>query len=87
MKQVTQEDHFEKSSGTRGLSPHAAPEGFNGRKPDVYKRQDREFQEKRKTEHLADPDKNKAAWQQKAQDASGRDWTKPRRPTLKDGEV
>ena len=37
---------------------------------------DREFQEKRK-----------AAWQQKAQDASGRDWTKPRRPTLKDGEV
>ena len=33
MKQVTQEDHFEKSSGTRGLSPHAAPEGFNGRKP------------------------------------------------------
>ena len=48
---------------------------------------DREFQEKRKTENLADPDKNKAAWQQKAQDASGRDWTKPRRPTLKDGEV
>ena len=42
---------------------------------------DREFQETRKTEHLADPDKNKAAWQQKAQDASGRDWTKPRRPT------
>ena len=39
---------------------------------------DREFQEKRKTEHLADPDKNKAAWQH---------WTKPRRPTLKDGEV
>ena len=25
--------------------------------------------------------------QQKAQDASGRDWTMPRRPTLKDGEV
>lgn len=48
---------------------------------------DKEFQEKRKTEHLADPNKNKEAWEQKAQDASGRDWTKPRRPTLKDGEV
>ena len=44
-------------------------------------------QEKRIKEHLADPNKNKEAWQQKAQDASGRDWTKPRRPTLKDGEV
>ena len=33
MKQVTQEDHFEKSSGNRGISSHAAPEGFNGRKP------------------------------------------------------
>ena len=41
----------------------------------------------RRTEHLVDPDKNKKAWQQKGTDASGRDWTKPRRPTLKDGEV
>ena len=48
---------------------------------------DKEFQEKRIKEHLADPNKNKEAWQQKWQDASGRDGTKPRRPTLKDGEV
>ena len=48
---------------------------------------DRDFQQQRKDDHMADPDKNKRAWQQKAQDASGRDWTKPRRPVLKDGEV
>ena len=32
VKQVTQEDHFEKSLEP-GASTHAAPEGFNGRKP------------------------------------------------------
>lgn len=51
------------------------------------KHKDPEFQEKRIKEHLKDPEKNKQAWNQKAQDASGRDWTKPRRPQLKDGEV
>lgn len=51
------------------------------------KHKDPEYQEKRIKEHLKDPDKNKQAWNQKAQDASGRDWTKPRRPQLKDGEV
>lgn len=53
----------------------------------VRKDKDPEYQAKRKAEHMADPNKNKQAWQQKAQDASGRDWTKPRRPQLKDGEV
>lgn len=48
---------------------------------------DKEYQQERKDEHMADPNKNKKAWQQKATDASGRDWTKPRRPKLKDGEV
>ena len=48
---------------------------------DERKDLDKDFQ------HMADPNKNKEAWEQKAQDASGRDWTKPRRPTLKDGEV
>ncbi len=48
---------------------------------------DKDFQQSRKDGKMADPEKNKHAWQQKAQDASGRDWTKPRRPTLKDGEV
>ena len=48
---------------------------------------DREFQQARKDSHMADAAKNKKAWQQKATDAAGRDWTKPRRPQLKDGEV
>lgn len=48
---------------------------------------DREFQQARKDKVMADPEKNKEAWQQKAQDKAGRDWTKPRRPVLKDGEV
>ena len=48
---------------------------------------DREFQQERKDAHMADATKNKHAWQQKATDAAGRDWTKPRRPQLKDGEV
>lgn len=48
---------------------------------------DREFQQERKDAHMADANKNKHAWQQKATDAAGRDWTKPRRPQLKDGEV
>ena len=47
----------------------------------------REFQQARKDSHMADAAKNKKAWQQKATDAAGRDWTKPRRPQLKDGEV
>ena len=51
------------------------------------KHKDPEFQKQRKAEHMADPSKNQEAWNQKAQDASGRDWTKPRRPVLKDGEV
>lgn len=40
---------------------------------------DKAFQQERKDEHMADPEKNKEAWGQKAQDAAGRDWTKPRR--------
>ena len=40
---------------------------------------DKSFQQERKDEHMADPTKNREAWNQKAQDASGRDWTKPRR--------
>ena len=48
---------------------------------------DKDFQQNRQDAKMADPEKNKQAWQQKAQDASGRDWTKPFRPTLKDGEV
>ncbi len=48
---------------------------------------DREFQQERKDRNMADPEKNKRAWSQTATDAAGRDWTKPRRPQLKDGEV
>lgn len=48
---------------------------------------DKEFQKSRKDAVMADPEKNKQAWSQKAQDAAGRDWTKPRRPVLKEGEV
>lgn len=54
---------------------------------DERKDLDKDFQQDRKAKHMADPNKNKEAWEQKAQDASGRDWTKPRRPTLKDGEA
>ena len=54
---------------------------------DKRKDLDKEFQKERLTERMADPDKNKEAWNQKAQDKAGRDWTKPHRPTLKDGEV
>ena len=48
---------------------------------------DKDFQQKRKDSKMSDPEKNKHAWEQKAQDAAGRDWTKPYRPKLKDGEV
>ena len=39
----------------------------------------KDFQQARKDGHMTDPTKNKEAWGQKAQDAAGRDWTKPRR--------
>ena len=39
----------------------------------------KQFQQDRKDAHMADASKNKEAWEQKAQDAAGRDWTKPRR--------
>lgn len=39
----------------------------------------KDFQQERKDAHMADAKKNKEAWGQKAQDAAGRDWTKPRR--------
>lgn len=48
---------------------------------------DRNFQQARKDKNMADPDKNRRAWQQQAKDNAGRDWTKPRRPQLKEGEV
>lgn len=51
------------------------------------KKEELKNQSNRRVGRMADPEKNKEAWEQKAQDASGRDWTKPRRPTLKDGEV
>lgn len=38
---------------------------------------DKKAQQERKDAHMADPEKNKKAWQQDATDASGRDWTKP----------
>lgn len=38
---------------------------------------DKKVQQERKDAHMADPEKNKKAWQQDATDASGRDWTKP----------
>lgn len=40
---------------------------------------DKEFQQERKDGRMANPEKNKEAWKQKAQDKAGRDWTKPRR--------
>ncbi|MGV8084427.1 MAG: hypothetical protein AB2L09_12480 [Coriobacteriia bacterium] len=48
---------------------------------------DTEAQQKRKDEHMANASKNREAWQQKAADKAGRDWTKPRHFQPKDGEV
>jgi hypothetical protein len=47
---------------------------------------DVEAQKKRKADHMADPDKNEKAFEEKLLDDAGRDWTKPR-TFLKDGEV
>ena len=47
---------------------------------------DAQAQDKRKAQHMVDPEKNEKAFEEKLVDTTGRDWTK-RGNFLKDGEV